>query len=99
MTSRVWDDESQAVHAPILVATRNDALDGIVDATPADRRRDLVFLQVRARLPSERLQQAGFLHGGIVCMLAHSAPSRLSLTQHVARFLTPHPLPRTERHA
>eukprot|EP00775_Hariotina_reticulata_P010117 gene10117-10275_t len=30
---------------PLLVATRNDALDAIVDATPAERRKDLVFLQ------------------------------------------------------
>ncbi|KAF8070955.1 OSB4 [Scenedesmus sp. PABB004] len=30
---------------PILIATRNDALDGIVDATPPERRPDLVFLQ------------------------------------------------------
>lgn len=30
---------------PILVATRNDALDGIVDACPEPRRKDLVFMQ------------------------------------------------------
>jgi hypothetical protein len=30
---------------PILIATRNDALDGIVDACPENRRKDLVFLQ------------------------------------------------------
>jgi len=30
---------------PIFVCTRNDALAGIVDACPADRREDLVFLQ------------------------------------------------------
>lgn len=30
---------------PIIVATRNDSLDAIVDATPADRRDDLVFIQ------------------------------------------------------
>lgn len=30
---------------PILVATRNDVLDDIVDRTPPDRRKDLVFLQ------------------------------------------------------
>ncbi|KAI8469450.1 MAG: hypothetical protein J3K34DRAFT_451932 [Monoraphidium minutum] len=30
---------------PIIVATRNDALDGIVDATPEARRQDLVFIQ------------------------------------------------------
>ena len=30
---------------PILGATRNDALAGVVDSTPADRRRDLVFMQ------------------------------------------------------
>lgn len=30
---------------PIVVATRNDALDGIVDATPEGRRKDLVFIQ------------------------------------------------------
>jgi len=30
---------------PIYVCTRNDALDAIVDSTPADRREDLVFLQ------------------------------------------------------
>jgi len=30
---------------PVLLATRNDALDGIVAACPANRRKDLVFLQ------------------------------------------------------
>ena len=30
---------------PILIATRNDSLDGIVDACPEHRRKDLVFLQ------------------------------------------------------
>jgi hypothetical protein len=30
---------------PILIATRNDALDGIVDACPDNRKQDLVFLQ------------------------------------------------------
>lgn len=31
---------------PILVATRNDALDGIVEKCPENRRKDLVFMQV-----------------------------------------------------
>ena len=30
---------------PILIATRNDALDGIVDNCPEQRRKDLVFMQ------------------------------------------------------
>ena len=30
---------------PILIATRNDSLDGIVDACPENRRNDLVFMQ------------------------------------------------------
>lgn len=30
---------------PIFIATRNDALDGIVEACPENRRKDLVFLQ------------------------------------------------------
>jgi hypothetical protein len=30
---------------PIVVCTRNDDLQAIVDATPADRREDLVFIQ------------------------------------------------------
>lgn len=30
---------------PIYVCTRNDALSGIIDATPPERREDLVFLQ------------------------------------------------------
>ena len=30
---------------PILIATRNDALNGIVDACPENRKKDLVFLQ------------------------------------------------------
>jgi hypothetical protein len=30
---------------PILIATRNDALDGIIDACPPARRKDLVFMQ------------------------------------------------------
>jgi hypothetical protein len=30
---------------PILIATRNDALDGIVEACPENRRKDLVFMQ------------------------------------------------------
>lgn len=32
-------------YGPILIATRNDALDGIVDACPEKRKKDLVFLQ------------------------------------------------------
>ncbi|CAB9531684.1 expressed unknown protein [Seminavis robusta] len=32
-------------NGPILVATRNDALDGIVEKCPANRRKDLVFMQ------------------------------------------------------
>jgi hypothetical protein len=31
---------------PILVATRNDSLEGIIASTPAERRKDLVFMQV-----------------------------------------------------
>lgn len=30
---------------PIYVCTRNDALQGVIDQTPEDRRGDLVFLQ------------------------------------------------------
>lgn len=30
---------------PILIATRNDALDGIIDKCPENRRKDLVFMQ------------------------------------------------------
>lgn len=30
---------------PILIATRNDALDGIVEKCPPERRKDLVFMQ------------------------------------------------------
>ena len=30
---------------PIFIATRNDALDGIVESTPENRRKDLMFLQ------------------------------------------------------
>ena len=30
---------------PIIVCTRNDDLEGVVEATPADRRADLVFIQ------------------------------------------------------
>jgi hypothetical protein len=36
---------SMPAGTPILVATRNDALQGVVDGTPAERRRDLVFMQ------------------------------------------------------
>jgi len=32
-------------HGPILIATRNDSLDAIIDGCPANRRQDLVFLQ------------------------------------------------------
>ena len=31
---------------PVLVATRNDALASVIASTPADRRKDLVFMQV-----------------------------------------------------
>ena len=34
-----------ATPGPILVATRNDALEGVIAATPPERRKDLVFLQ------------------------------------------------------
>ena len=30
---------------PIVVATRNDALQGVLDATPADRRQGVVLMQ------------------------------------------------------
>eukprot|EP00217_Crustomastix_stigmatica_P016846 CAMPEP_0183789298 /NCGR_PEP_ID=MMETSP0803_2-20130417/337_1 /TAXON_ID=195967 /ORGANISM="Crustomastix stigmata, Strain CCMP3273" /LENGTH=294 /DNA_ID=CAMNT_0026033465 /DNA_START=50 /DNA_END=934 /DNA_ORIENTATION=+ len=36
---------ADAPAGPILVCTRNDVLDSIVDSTPEDRRGDLVFLQ------------------------------------------------------
>ena len=36
---------AEPASGPIYVCTRNDALAGIVDATPAHRREDLVFLQ------------------------------------------------------
>jgi len=32
-------------HGPILIATRNDSLDSIIDNCPTNRRKDLVFLQ------------------------------------------------------
>ena len=32
-------------HQPILIATRNDALDGIIDKCPDNRLKDLVFMQ------------------------------------------------------
>ena len=38
-------DPIPEVAGPIIVCTRNDSLDGIVDSVPADRRSDLVFLQ------------------------------------------------------
>ena len=38
-------DELPPGSGPIIIATRNDALAGIVEATPADRRDDLVFIQ------------------------------------------------------
>jgi hypothetical protein len=37
--------DAQSEGSPILIATRNDALGGIVDKCPANRRKDLVFLQ------------------------------------------------------
>merc|ERR1711982_70220 len=33
------------IGTPILIATRNDALDGIIDSCPEKRKKDLVFLQ------------------------------------------------------
>ena len=44
---------------PILVATRNDALAGVVDATPAERRRDLVFMQNGMLLPWQEARGLG----------------------------------------
>ena len=38
-------DKAPEGSGPIIVATRNDALAGIAEATPADRRADLVFIQ------------------------------------------------------
>jgi hypothetical protein len=38
-------DSDSAIGTPILVATRNDALDGIIASCPEHRRQDLVFLQ------------------------------------------------------
>ena len=37
--------DPDAAGRPILVATRNDALDGIVEKCPENRRKDLVFMQ------------------------------------------------------
>lgn len=39
------DSISADGEGPILVATRNDALDGIIDGCPENRRKDLVFMQ------------------------------------------------------
>jgi hypothetical protein len=40
------DDEIDADgQGPILIATRNDALDGIIEKCPENRRKDLVFMQ------------------------------------------------------
>ncbi|KAJ8600252.1 hypothetical protein CTAYLR_002002 [Chrysophaeum taylorii] len=39
-----WPEDAPA-EGPIYVCTRNDALDSVIDATPVDRRDDLVFLQ------------------------------------------------------
>ena len=36
---------SEPAVGPIFVCTRNDALEGVIDATPEARRKDLVFLQ------------------------------------------------------
>eukprot|EP00892_Ulva_mutabilis_P007241 jgi/Ulvmu1/488/UM001_0496.1 len=38
-------DGIATTEGPIIVCTRNDALAGVVEATPADRRKDLVFIQ------------------------------------------------------
>ena len=38
-------DKVQGPPGPIIVCTRNDDLEGVLEATPADRRDDLVFIQ------------------------------------------------------
>lgn len=55
-----WDALATGA-APILLAVRNDDLDEVVDRTPPERRRDLVFLQngaLRDWLASQGLQSA-----------------------------------------
>lgn len=64
---------SVSAGTPILVATRNDALAGIVDATPADRRRDLVFMQngmLQPWLESRGLAEATQVRPACVGVLA-----------------------------
>ena len=39
------DDPAFPLGTPIVVCTRNDALDSVLEKTPAERRRDLVFVQ------------------------------------------------------
>lgn len=39
------DDPTYPLGTPIVVCTRNDALDSVFDKTPAERRKDLVFIQ------------------------------------------------------
>lgn len=52
--------DSQRIGSPIFIATRNDALDSIVEACPLERRQDLVFLQngyLDAFLKSKQLSE------------------------------------------
>lgn len=43
--SRGWEALTGSAGAPVLVATRNDALAGVVQKVPAHRQADLVFVQ------------------------------------------------------
>ena len=52
---------AEPASGPIYVCTRNDALDGIIEATPPHRREDLVFMQngmLEAFLESKGLASA-----------------------------------------
>lgn len=54
------DEIDKDGHGPILVATRNDALDGIIESCPKNRKADLVFMQngyLDAYLESKALLQ------------------------------------------
>lgn len=62
---------------PIYVCTRNDALAGIIESTPPNRREDLVFLQ--NGMLGDFLEAQGLPDASQVRVLAHDTHASLNL--------------------
>lgn len=95
--SEGWEQLEQGAGGPVLVATRNDDLDGVVERVPVHRRQDLVFVQngmLRPWLQERALSRAtrGLLffavpHRGAPIEPGPASPFTGSLAVEVVRWL------------